>query len=243
MKKALLIVLAIVICAVAGAVYLGHSAYREIVQAFGSGCINGCVQVNTGGPMVKGSGNLKTENRTVAPFTAIELESPAVVVIDRTGTQGVSVTTDDNLLAFFTSDVKDGTLRLGTVTDKSFQASSAMYRITVSDLRSIAVRGSGDVTANHLDGPALAISIAGSGDVHVDGSVGELTLTIRGSGDIDAARLEAKRAKVDLSGSGDATVNASDTLDVRMSGSGDLHYLGSPKVTKDIHGSGSISAK
>jgi hypothetical protein len=243
MRKALLIIVAIVVCAIAGAAYLGHSAYRNIVQAFGSGCINGCVQVNTGGPIVKGSGTLKTESRTVAPFTAIELESPAVVVIDRTGTQGVSVTTDDNLLAFFTSDVKDGTLHLGTVTDKSFQANSAIYRITAGDLRSIAVRGSGDVTANHLESPALAISIAGSGDVHVDGHVEELTLTINGSGDVDAAGLAARRAKVVMKGSGDATVNASEALDVSLTGSGDLHYLGSPKLTKDIRGSGSIERK
>jgi hypothetical protein len=28
-----------------------------------------------------------------------------------------------------------------------------------------------------------------------------------------------------------------------MSGSGDLHYRGSPKLTKNVHGSGSISPK
>jgi len=242
MRKALLIILAIVGCAVLGAVYVGHSAYRAIRDAMTSGCVN-CVQVNNGGPMIKGSGNITTQNRTVPPFTSIRLESPADVVIDRTGTQSLSVTADDNLVDLLTSAVKDGVLYLGVPKGKSFQAKSLIYQITVADLRGIDLRGSGDIKADHLDGPALSVSIAGSGDIRLTGRVEEFTLSVRGSGDVDAAGLQAKRARVDIGGSGDATVNASDTLDVRIAGSGDLTYLGSPKLTKDIHGSGSISAR
>jgi hypothetical protein len=243
MKKALLIILAIVACVVVGAVYVGHSEYRAIKDAMASGCATNCLQVNNGGPMIKGSGNVKTESRTVAPFTAIRLESPADVIIDRTGTQTLSLTADDNLLAFFTSDVKDGTLYLGVAKDKSFQAKLPVFRVTVAGLRGIEIRGSGDVKADHLDGPALSVAIAGSGDAKLAGRVDDFALSIKGSGDVDAGTLAAKRARVVMSGSGDATVNASDTLDVQMSGSGDLHYLGSPKLTKDIHGSGSIGPK
>ncbi len=67
MKKALLIALAVVACVVVGAVYVGHSAYVVIRDAIASGCVN-CVQVNNGGPMIKGSGVIKTESRTVTPF-------------------------------------------------------------------------------------------------------------------------------------------------------------------------------
>jgi hypothetical protein len=242
MKKTLLVILAIVACVVVGTVYVGHSAYRAIRDAIASGCVN-CVQVNNGGPTIKGSGILKTESRTLAPFTAIRLDSPANVVIDRTGTQTLSLTADDNLLAFFTSEVRDGTLYLGVAKDKSFQAKSAVFRITMADLRAIEIRGSGDVEADHLDGGTLSVGIAGSGDARLAGRADELTLSIKGSGDIDATRLTAKHAKVIVSGSGDVAVNASDTLDVRLSGSGDVRYLGSPKVTKDVRGSGSVKPK
>ena len=242
MKKTLLIILALVACVVVGGVYAGHSAYRAIRDAIASGCVN-CVQVNNGGPMIKGSGVLKTESRTVAPFTAVRLDSPANVVIDRTGTQTLSLTADDNLLAFLTSEVRDGTLYLGLAKDKSFQAKSVVFRITVADLRAIEIRGSGDVEADHLDGRTLSVSIAGSGDARLAGRTDELVLSIKGSGDIDAGRLTAKHAKVVISGSGDVAVNASDKLDVRLSGSGDVRYLGSPTLTKDIRGSGSVEPK
>ena len=135
MKKTLLIILAIVVCAVAGAAYVGHSVYRAITDVIASGCVNGCVQINNGGPLVKGSGILKTESRTVAPFTAIRLDAPADLVIDRTGTQSLSLSVDDNLLGLFTSEVKDGTLYLGVAKDKSFQAKSAVFHATVTALR------------------------------------------------------------------------------------------------------------
>jgi hypothetical protein len=241
MRKALPIILAIAVCVVAGAVYVGHSAYRAFKDMVASGCIGNCVQVNNGGPLTRGSGVIKTETRTVAPFTAIRLDAPADLVIDRTGTQSLSLTADDNLLALFTSEVKDGTLYLAVAKNTSFQAKSVVFHVTAADLRGIEIRGSGDVKADHLDGPSLMLTIAGSGDAQLAGRVDDFTLSIKGSGDVDAGGLAAKRVKVVMNGSGDAIVDASDTLDVQMSGSGDLRYRGSPKLTRNVHGSGSIS--
>jgi hypothetical protein len=236
-----LVVPAVLLCVIAGAAYIGYSAYRAI--AAGAFCSH-CVQVNNGGPMIQGSGHPATESRTVSPFTAVRVDSGADVVIDRTGTQTLSVTADDNLVSFLTAEVRDGTLYLAYAPDKSFQTSNLpLYHITIADLRAVEVRGSGDVKAEHLDSPALSVTLAGSADVSLVGRADDLSLTINGSGNLDAGGLAAKRAKVVMSGSGDATVNAGDTLDVQLSGSGDVEYLGSPKLTKDVRGSGSVSHK
>jgi hypothetical protein len=192
---------------------------------------------------IRGSGHVTTEARALPPFTSIRLDASGDVAIDRTGTQSVTVSGDDNLLAFFTTEVKDGTLYLAFATAKRFQGRSPLYRITVTDLRSIEINGSGDVKAEHLDGAALTASIAGSGDMHLNGRTDEFKVSIKGSGDVDAAGLKVKRAKVSMSGSGDAVVNASDTLDVQLSGSGDLRYVGTPKITMDVRGSGSVRPK
>ncbi len=245
MKKTLSVVLAIVVCAVGGAAYLGHAAYRAVRDGIASGSlrVHG-VQSYNGGPTIKGSGHLVTENRTVPPFTAVRIASAANVVIDRTGTQTLSVTADDNLVSFFTSEVRDGTLYLAAAPGQSFQTSNApVYHVTVADLRAIDMSGSGDVKAAHLDSPALSVTVAGSGKVTLAGRTDDVTFTIKGSGDVDAGGLGAKRAKIVMSGSGDATINAADTLDIQMSGSGDLKYLGSPKVSQNVRGSGSVRHK
>ena len=208
-----------------------------------SKCTSNCVTVNSGVPMTVGSNVKKSEVRAVANFTAVRLAGAGKVVIEQTGAQSVTVTADDNLLALFTTGVEDGVLVLGEAQGKSFTGKQPYYKITVADVRMLALSGSGEMQAGRLDGAALSISVAGSGDVTAAGRVGDLTVSISGSGSVKAAGLTAKRAKVTVIGSGDATVNASDELDATMSGSGRIWYLGSPTVKTSKSGSGSIEKK
>lgn len=208
-----------------------------------SKCSSGCTMENHGGEMIHGSGTVKTETRPVEKFTAVRLSSSANVVIERTGAESLTVTGDDNLVSLFISEVKDGTLYLSYAKGKSFEGKTPIYRISVSDLRKITVTSSGDVDASKLDGEALSASNSGSGNIRLAGQVGELTVAIDGSGNLDATKLSAKRAKVAVNGSGGAAVNVSDELDAKISGSGDISYLGLPKITSQVSGSGSIKPK
>jgi hypothetical protein len=237
MKKVLLIVLLVVICAVGAAAYAG---YRFV--SFLASC-NGCVYEYNGGTVVQGSGHPATQSRAVTGFSAIHVAGSGTVLVDRTGTESLTITADDNLLPMFTSEVKDGVLNLGVAKGKSFQGKAPIYRITVAALRDIESAGSGDVTANKLDGDSLSVKMAGSGDTKLAGQANSLTISVAGSGSVDASMLKAKNATVTIAGSGDVTVNASDTLDARVAGSGDVRYLGSPKLTKKVSGSGSIERK
>jgi hypothetical protein len=217
-----------------------------LVASSGAGsaaCTSDCMTLNDGGTLIHGSGDVKTETRPVAPFTAVRLASPANVVIERTGAESLTVTGDDNLLPRFTSDVRDGTLLLSVARGQSFEGKVPMYRITVNDLRKVEISGSGTLSASKLAGDALAISVSGSGTLDVAGQVGDIAVTVSGSGTVDADRLTAKRGKVVVSGSGDVTVNASDELDARVTGSGNISYAGSPRLKSAISGSGSIERK
>ena len=209
-----------------------------------SNCANDCINVYGEGPVVNGSGSSKTEVRPVAAFSAIRLSDVgARVVIERTGKESLEVTADDNLVALFTSEVKDGTLYLSAAKGKSMSGKRPLFKVTVSDLRQLGVSGSGSVDATGLDGDALAMSVAGSGEITAAGRISDVTISISGSGTCNAAGLKAKRAKVAVRGSGELTVNASDELDAQVSGSGTILYVGSPKLTSNISGSGSIEQK
>lgn len=206
-------------------------------------CTSDCFTVSGEGPVIKGSGTLKTEDRVVGPFTAIQLSGVGNLLIERLGDVTVSVTADDNLVSLFTTEVRDGTLHLSLAKGKSVSGKQPLYKVTVAALREIAVAGSGSVEANRLAGDALSVSVAGSGSGRFTGQVTDLAITISGSGSGDASKLVAKRGKVVVSGSGDVTVNASDELDAKISGSGSIWYLGNPKITSQIAGSGSIKQK
>ena len=89
----------------------------------------------------------------------------------------------------------------------------------------------------------IVVASDGSGDATLEGKADEVKLSIDGSGDVRAERLAARSVEVSIHGSGDARVNASDKLEARVAGSGDVLYRGHPQhVTRDIAGSGSVAS-
>jgi hypothetical protein len=61
-----------------------------------------------------------------------------------------------------------------------------------------------------------------------------------GSSRYKGSQFASMEAIVRSSGSGQATVNASDSLRVKISGSSAVHYLGHPAILSTVTGSGSV---
>ena len=88
----------------------------------------------------------------------------------------------------------------------------------------------------------LESTIAGSGDIELNGSTTDLNTKIAGSGDFDGKSLRSTNVNAKISGSGSANLVCNGELIARISGSGDVKYSGKPtnKDTK-VSGSGSVS--
>jgi hypothetical protein len=193
------------------------------------------------GSGVTGSGGLRTEVRNVDGFSTIELSGSGDVVLVQSGTESLSIEAEDNLLAHLTSDVSNGTLRLGMEEGVDLHPTLPVtYRVTVEDLTGLQLSGSGSVTAAGISTPAISIDISGSGDVTADGTAGSQTVTVSGSGDYSAVDLISRNSSAEISGSGNVTVTALDVLDAEISGSGNATYTGNPQVTQNISGSGEL---
>jgi hypothetical protein len=210
-----------------------------------AGVIAGCdFQTNgsscNGGGCIKGSGTVVTQTRPVGSFTAIRLNSIGSLVVERTGTNSVTVETDDNLQSMVTSEIKNDTLILEESACKNCSPTKIAFKVTISDLQKIALPSVGSAEVSKLDGPALSADLSGTGSLKLSGQVDDLKISSSGTGSCDAGDLTAKRATVVVSGVGDVRVNASETLDAKVSGVGKIRYLGSPKLTKAVSGVGSI---
>jgi Putative auto-transporter adhesin, head GIN domain len=189
-----------------------------------------------------GSGNVVSESRNVSGFTKIDLTGAGEVTIDQNGTEALTIEADDNLMPKVTSEVVEGTLRLGERSNLISLTKPVKYRVSVKDLTGLMISGSGTVTAAKITSSRLAVDINGSGRVTAGGTVENQDLMISGSGDYQAKDLQTKITTVKISGSGDAAVSVSDSLDIQMSGSGKLTYYGNPpQVTQQISGSGRVS--
>ncbi|MGB0929532.1 MAG: head GIN domain-containing protein [Chitinophagales bacterium] len=111
--------------------------------------------------------------------------------------------------------------------------------ITATNFK-VSIAGSGDLTIG-VDAHNIEAKIAGSGDMLLKGSTGDFDISIAGSGDIEAFGLKARSSTIRIAGSGDCQVNVSESLDVKISGSGNIEYKGNPSnVNKNISGSGNV---
>jgi hypothetical protein len=194
--------------------------------------------------VTRGSGQLATESRAVSGFSKIDLSGGGELTIQKTGTESLSISAEDNLLPRLTSEVSNDTLILGSKPNTTILPQQPItYTVTVKDLTGVAVSGSGNIRVPDLTTTALSISISGSGTITVNGTVEDQDLEISGSGGYEAAQLTSKTVKADISGSGTANVLATNVLDVEISGSGTVTYSGNPQIEQEISGSGKLIKK
>jgi hypothetical protein len=198
-----------------------------------SGCEGGLFGVG-------GSGTVVTESRDVSGFSEIDLAGSGKVLVDVDGTESLVIEAEENIMPLLTSEVRGGRLELGAKSSIS-PTTDIIYRVSAIALEGVAVAGSGEVTATGVVAGSLDVDISGSGRVEPTGSAGTLIVEISGSGRYLGEALEAPVGTVRVSGSGEAVVNVTDDLDVDISGSGAVRYIGEPVVSESISGSGDIT--
>jgi hypothetical protein len=194
--------------------------------------------------VTRGSGQLATETRPVSGFTKVELSGTGELTIEKTGTESLTISAEENILPQLTSEVSGDTLILGTKPNARIVTTKPItYSLTVKDLTGLALSGSGSIRIPNLTTAALSIKISGSGTITANGTANDQDLEISGSGRYLADGLTSKTVKARISGSGAASVAATDVIDVEISGSGSLTYSGNPQVTQEISGSGKLIKK
>jgi hypothetical protein len=195
----------------------------------------------SGCSVVSGSGQVASETRQVSGFTGIDLSGVGEVIIEQGQSESLTIEADDNVLPVLTSEVEDSVLRLDQKPRTTVRTRNPIrYRVTLKDLTSLELSGSGSVSAENLRINALRVDIDGSGTIDLAGSADEQRIEVSGSGQYDAAELSSRSVEVDISGSGKATVAVTEQLRVDISGSGTVTYSGDPQIDQSVSGSGRL---
>jgi hypothetical protein len=190
---------------------------------------------------VRGSGKVITENRNVSGFSEVEVNGTGRLIVEQDGNEALTIETDDNLMPYLKSEVRDGKLRIGTEGLANLRPSSnIIYRLSAKHLGGISVSGSMEVDARKIHTDEFAISVSGAGEISVDGAATKQTVTISGAADYRAADFKTREATISISGAGNAVVAVEEKLDVQISGAGEIEYVGDPAITKSVSGAGSI---
>jgi hypothetical protein len=216
------------------------------------------------GSTISGSGKEVTVARPVSAFSVLRLDGSIDVRAHQGTTPSITVHADDNIEPLIETVVEGDKLivrmRKGSgfsthhdvFVDVVFTSLTAVQQHGSGDLRidkltaprfESSIAGSGDLQIDNAQLGQFALSIAGSGDVILSGSADEARFGVAGSGDINARNFAARKVSVSISGSGDAHVNATEVLEAKVAGSGDVTYSGHPRdVSRRVSGSGSVEA-
>jgi hypothetical protein len=191
---------------------------------------------------VVGSGEVVTQQRSVGPFHRIAVSGSTDVTVSVGGAQTVALEAQPNIAEVIETNVNGGTLEIRS--NESYTTRKKVrLRVTVPSLDGVRIAGSADVTIDGARGPSLDLATYGSGDFDAAGNVERLTYEGNGSGDARLARLVVRDAVVRIHGSGTARLHVNGTLSVEIAGSGDVTYIGTPRILRQtVHGSGSVTA-
>jgi hypothetical protein len=191
----------------------------------------------------RGSGNARSETRTVGAFERIHAEGIGTLDVEvRDGLAGgVQISTDDNLLPLVTTEVKDGTLEIGSRASIS-PNSGLKLKISTPTLTAVHLEGANKLNLTIDSARPLELRMEGAARVNASGKVPRFAVHSEGAGKVDASNLVAGIVEVRIEGAGHARVNATDTLRAHIEGAGVITYSGEPKtVEKDIAGIGKIA--
>ncbi len=214
------------------------------------------------GQVLVSSGNGVAETRDIGRFSGVSLSGIGNVTVSLGEKPSLEVRAPENVRRSLQITVEHDTLMLRTKRGARLpRGSRVSYRVVTPSLERLAVSGAGDIRAEKLEGDGVTLSssgagslyvqdvqadeleadLTGAGDMQLSGKVGEQKVTVSGAGSYQACALESEDAEIDVSGAGDAFVQATDILDVTVSGASDVRYRGDAEVSSSVSGSGSVS--
>lgn len=240
----------------------------ESVEQDGPGPVGPAGPVGPVGPVgdeigEPGSGVVVSEDRDVGAVTRVLFGSEGEVHISFGAEASLTVEADDNLLSHLETEVEEDQLHIRTVEGVDIAPSrSPRFHIVLpalteielsgvgdvvvepveSQTLSVALLGVGDITLRDVDVDLLLYDLAGVGTVSISGTAEEQRGSVSGRCSFYAADLESERAMLQASGGGYAVVSVVSRLSVSATDTGAVEYYGSPSVTEEIGGLGSVTS-
>lgn len=211
------------------------------------------------------NGNIVTVERVHSDFNRVSLETFTDVYIEQAPDYSVKIEGSENLMDIIETKVSGSELIIEVKNSKCIKnGDDTKVFITMPELRELSLDGSGNIDiSNELVSDKLIASINGSGNIEIDSlKTNQLNLTISGSGSFFAASTDTTalqdikingsgssktlsmpslKSDVDLSGSGSCHLHTIEELNVKISGSGNVRYEGTPTIDQVTTGSGTVN--
>jgi hypothetical protein len=241
---------------------LSHAAKLITLCMTGIILIAGCTSLPKFNQKVYGSGNVVKETRVLQDFTEVVLSEEGDLFIEIGNQNKLVIEAEDNLQKYLIPETGDNVLDIKKLPENiTLNATKPIrYYLTVKELKSLTGKNSGNVSITEVDTDSFSVRITGSGSVHIrkqnaqraeieltssgnltidDGEAEQQHVRLSSSGEYNGKNVVCKTAYVELTSSGDATLNVLEVLTADLSSSGNVYYVGNPKVVyKDSSSTG-----
>lgn len=189
---------------------------------------------------VEGQGAIISESRVLNDFNSINSSIFAEIIITQGPLEDVIIEAQENILNVIETTVVNGELMI-TLNRCIDVIEPVEVYVTIPDIQSLTLTGVGNfVSQNDLSLANLGITLTGTGDFDLRGTVNNLDILLTGVGDVNAFNLISEVCNVNVTGVGNVEVFVNEELNVTLSGVGDVYYMGNPDLTINITGMGNV---
>jgi len=217
---------------------------------------------NWWGKRVKGNGNVSTQTRKTSDYDAVSVGGSFNVVLVKGKEGQITIKGEENLMKYIITEVSGNKLKIKFKKNVNVRTTrKLLVTVPYRDLEKVSLGGSGNIRSEEIiktdkftmsvagsgnmnlivDANTIKSSIAGSGDINISGKATELNCSITGSGNINAYDLKVVATYARITGSGNIKTTASDRVDAKVVGSGNIYYKGKATHIKSKSiGSGDI---
>jgi hypothetical protein len=219
--------------------------------------ISGCVQITTN--QSTGSGTIATENRNVSTFTSIDFAVPGTLHIKQSDAQSVKVEAESNVIPRIRTEVSNDVLKIDAVEPIITTERISVY-VSLTSISGINNDGAGTVVSDSplntnelkltlqgagsfnidLNATQLTTQLSGAGTANLRGNATNHTAVLTGVGSLKSYQLETETTSITIDGVGSAEVAVTKNLDVNITGTGAVRYHGSPEISEQRTGLGTI---
>ena len=181
----------------------------------------------TNGPSSPGSRLVATERRALEKAVAkVDVGGPVNLTLRQGAVPSLEVRGEQRLLANIDTSVDGDVLHIGPRGILLRHRTPIEVILTLPQLESLSVNGSGEHTVSGFAGDHLDVALDGSGSMRFNGRYRAIMAAVHGSGDLEL------------------TGGTSDTVNAAMIGSGRLTLVGGTRaLAAELHGSGDLDAR
>ncbi len=211
---------------------------------------------------MRGSGNIKTENRTVKSFTEVSVAGPINVQIKKGGRPSVSVEADDNIIPLVITNVSGNKLSIRLDEISNLNNATVNVMVVITDFTGASASAGAEINADetisnaekinftassaakitmNIDAPFADAGSSSGAEIKLSGRTKTFSARASSGARVDAENLKAETAKADASSGASINIFASVAVDASASSGAQVNYSGgAASVVKNASSGGDV---